>query len=46
MLVWQVERRVQVHRREGVGFTVVDYGAADTLTLSGRVHISVQDFYP
>jgi Uma2 family endonuclease len=46
VLVWQMERRVQVHRRDGSGFTVIDYGPADTLTLTGGVRISVPELYP
>jgi Uma2 family endonuclease len=46
VLVWQVERRVQVHRREGPSFTVVEHGATDTFELSAGVCIAVQDLYP
>lgn len=46
VLVWQLERRVQVHRREGGGWTVVDYDGTAIVTLSGGIHIPVQDLYP
>ena len=44
--VWQTERRVQVHRRQKHGWSVDDYGASDTVTLSGGVTLTVSDLYP
>jgi len=46
VLVWQTERRVQVHRRQGGTWSVIDYGGSDVLTLSGGISIAVQGVYP
>jgi Uma2 family endonuclease len=46
VLVWQTERKVQVHRRQGESWTVVDYSGSEVLTLTGGIHVAVQSLYP
>lgn len=46
VLVWQDERRVEVHRRQGAGWIVEPYAGGDRVKLSCGVLLEVDRLYP
>ena len=45
VMIWQTERRIQVHQRQGESWEVTDYFASDALSLSAGVAIAVDSLY-
>ena len=46
VLVWQTERRVQVHRRQNDAWTLDEYSDTERVALSCGVEFAVADLYP